>query len=143
MPVYSPITASVVLITCNVPPLTYHCKQGDSQASILHCINTTAIERFQNRSIAVVAYMYTGVSPRAPITLEVGRVCLFTLTSYSSNQHLQLPAHLQFLDMCLDVSLLATVTERNSLQDFVLHRQCKRCLSAMMQCALVHCVQLY
>ena len=67
MPVYSPITPSVVLITANVPPLTYHCKQEDSQASIVHCDHTTALERFQNRSIAVVSY--TGVSPWAPITL--------------------------------------------------------------------------
>ena len=65
VPVYSPITATVVLITANAPPLMYHCKRGDTQASILHCVHTTAIERFQNRSIAEVSY--TGVSPRAPI----------------------------------------------------------------------------
>ena len=62
---FSRKTASVVLITANVPPLTYHCKRGDSQASILHSVHTNAIERFQNRSIAEVSY--TGVSPRAPI----------------------------------------------------------------------------
>ena len=39
VPVYSPITASVVLIIANVLPLTYHC-----QDSILHCVHTTAIE---------------------------------------------------------------------------------------------------
>ena len=65
VPVYSPKTASVVLITAINLPLTYRCKRGDSQVSILHCVHTTAIERFQNRSIAEVSY--TGVSPRAPI----------------------------------------------------------------------------
>ena len=53
------------LITANVPPLTYHCKQGDSQASILHCVHTIVIERFQNCSIAVVSY--TGCRLRHPL----------------------------------------------------------------------------
>ena len=65
VPVYSPKTASVVLITAINLLLTYRCKRGDSQVSILHCVHTTAIERFQNRSIAEVSY--TGVPPRAPI----------------------------------------------------------------------------
>jgi hypothetical protein len=77
VPVYSPKTASVVLITAINLPLTYRCKPGDSQVSILHCVHTTAIERFQNRSIADVSY--TGVSPRAPIRpllWSEGRACL-------------------------------------------------------------------
>ena len=67
VPVYSPITASVVLITANVPPLTYHCiNEGIAKlASYTAFTLGTMIERFQNHSIAEVSY--TGVSPRAPI----------------------------------------------------------------------------